>query len=105
MKLVTFALFAIALACVQGSNGGDPESQRVFIPHRMPERGVIPSFRILAGGEDIGRLRGDAILSNGRFFGIRWIAEAKQGWRAEVRDGDPNTLHVWTDKAVLLEPE
>lgn len=96
---------AIVLILALTAEGRGEEVQRVAIPQLMPERGVLPSFKILEDGNQIGRLRSDAVLSNGRFFGLRWIAEPQEGRRAQVKDGDPNTLHVWTTGSIQLLKE
>ncbi len=109
MKTPTIPVLILSLAAAamtsDGRCGENDQPQRVSIPHRMPEDGRIPGFRVLVDGAEVGRIRGDAILSNGRFFGIRWITEGAGGWKIEIVEGEPNTLQVWGGGAVQLVEE
>jgi len=102
--VLIFSLVAASMVS-EGRCGEDDQPQRVTIPHRMPEGGRIPGFRVLIDGSEAGRIRGDAVLSNGRFFGIRWIAEGTPGRKIEIREGEPNTLQVWGGGVVQLAAE
>ena len=99
---LTLAVFAMLAEPLPAGYG---EAQRISIPQSMPEEGRLPSFKIMVDGVEAGRIYGDAVLSNGRFFGIRWIAAANHGWRAEIREGEPNTLLIWSGGEVRLERE
>lgn len=102
-------IWLMALAGILGLTPGMTEEpsviQKLDIPHRTPSAGKLPSFRVVADGVQVGRVIGDAMLSNGRFFGIRWIAVPEAGKRVEILEGNPTTLNVWLEGRIEIIEE
>ncbi len=98
LSLAVFAVPFLLGNLVQGSE----VVQSVEIPHRMPSEGRLPSFEVTVDGVKAGELSSDAILSNGRFFGLRWIVRGEPGWRMEISEGSPYTLKVWHSGTIAI---
>lgn len=105
MRLTSLSALVLLFALRTAFGSVDMEPQRLDIPHGGMDQGADLAFKIMVNGEEIGRIAGNVTLSNGRFFGVRWTAHTLHGWRAEVRDGEPNTLYVWAGGRVQLEKE
>ncbi len=100
MKVAFFIYSSLIVFCL----GGEME-QRISIPEAGPDGGKPPLFSVLIDEQYVGDVVGDAVLSNGRFFGFRWIARPVDGKRIWIREGEPYTLYVGHLGTVRLVPK